>query len=76
VTSGPGIHFGSLRVYQGFVVSTEYDPLLGKLIRGPGGERPNRPRLDRALAEFAITGTKANAALFRKNPERFPVYPM
>jgi acetyl-CoA carboxylase biotin carboxylase subunit len=62
--SGPGIRLDD-GVYEGFTVPTEYDPLLGKLIAW-GNERAEAiARLRRALAEFAVTGVKTNAALMR-----------
>jgi acetyl-CoA carboxylase, biotin carboxylase subunit len=61
---GPGIRLDD-GVYEGFTVSTEYDPLLGKLISW-GRDRPEaNARLERALAEYAVTGIKTNVSLFR-----------
>ena len=69
--SGPGIRLDD-GVYEGFTVPTEYDPLLGKLI-GWGRDRAEAiARLQRALAEYTVTGIKTNAALFRgilRDPE-------
>jgi acetyl/propionyl-CoA carboxylase alpha subunit len=59
-------------VYEGFTVPTEYDPLLGKLIAWGLDRAEAIARLQRALAEYNVTGIKSNAALFRdilKNPE-------
>jgi acetyl-CoA carboxylase, biotin carboxylase subunit len=71
IPSGPGIRLDD-GVYEGFTVPTEYDPLLGKLI-GWGRDRAEAiARLERALGEYAVTGIKTNAALFRsilRDPE-------
>jgi acetyl-CoA carboxylase, biotin carboxylase subunit len=61
---GPGIRLDD-GVYAGFMVSTEYDPLLGKLISWGGDRAEAIARLKRALAEYAITGIKTNVSLFR-----------
>src|ERR1700674_2849146 len=69
--SGPGIRLDD-GVYEGFTVPTEYDPLLGKLIAWGHDRAEAIERLQRALAEFAVTGIKTNAALFRgilRDPE-------
>ncbi len=63
--SGPGIRFDD-GVYEGFTVPTEYDPLLGKLIAWGGDRGEAIARLQRALEEYAVTGIKTNAALFRR----------
>jgi acetyl-CoA carboxylase biotin carboxylase subunit len=61
---GPGIRLDD-GVYEGFAVSTEYDPLLGKLIAWGCDRAEAIVRLERALAEFAVTGLRTNATLFR-----------
>ena len=69
--SGPGIRLDD-GVYEGFTVPTEYDPLLGKLIAWGRGRAEAIARLQRALAEYDVTGIKTNAALFRdilRDPE-------
>src|ERR1019366_2630362 len=69
--SGPGIRLDD-GVYEGFTVSAEYDPLLGKLIAWGRDRTEAIARLERALAEYAVTGIKTNAALFRsilRDPE-------
>jgi acetyl-CoA carboxylase biotin carboxylase subunit len=69
--SGPGIRFDD-GVYEGFTVSTEYDPLLGKLIAWGRDRAEAIARLQRALEEYAVAGIKTNAALFRgilRDPE-------
>jgi acetyl-CoA carboxylase biotin carboxylase subunit len=63
VPAGPGIRFDD-GVYAGFTVSTEYDPLLSKLIAWGQTREEAIARLKRALGEHAITGIKTNAALF------------
>jgi acetyl-CoA carboxylase biotin carboxylase subunit len=61
---GPGIRLDD-GVYEGFAVSTEYDPLLGKLIAWGRDRAEAIARLKRALAEYAVTGIRTNASLFR-----------
>jgi acetyl-CoA carboxylase biotin carboxylase subunit len=62
---GPGIRLDD-GVYEGFTVPTEYDPLLGKLI-GWGRDRGEAiSRLQRALAEYTVTGIRTNANLIGK----------
>ncbi|HVA95265.1 MAG TPA: acetyl-CoA carboxylase biotin carboxylase subunit [Candidatus Dormibacteraeota bacterium] len=63
VPGGPGIRLDE-GVYEGFTVSTEYDPLLGKLIAWGSTRDEAITRLERAVAEYSITGIKTNAALF------------
>jgi acetyl/propionyl-CoA carboxylase alpha subunit len=50
-------------VYEGFTVSTEYDPMLGKLIAYGQDRAEAVARLDRALEEHSVTGIKTNANL-------------
>jgi acetyl-CoA carboxylase biotin carboxylase subunit len=69
--SGPGIRLDD-GVYEGFTVPTEYDPLLGKLIAWGRDRAEATARLQRALAEYTVTGIKTNAGLFRgilRDPE-------
>jgi acetyl-CoA carboxylase biotin carboxylase subunit len=60
--SGPGIRLDD-GVYEGFTVSTEYDPMLGKLIAHGQDRAEAIARLDRALEEYSVTGIKTNASL-------------
>ena len=60
--SGPGIRLDD-GVYEGFTVSTEYDPMLGKLIAWGQDRAEAIARLDRALEEHSVTGIKTNAGL-------------
>ena len=53
--SGPGIRLDD-GVYEGFVISTEYDPMLGKLIAWGADRAEAIARLDRALEEHSVTG--------------------
>ena len=64
IPSGPGIRLDD-GVYDGFTVPTEYDPLLGKLISWGRDRAEAIARLQRALAEYSMTGIKSNAQLFR-----------
>jgi acetyl-CoA carboxylase biotin carboxylase subunit len=61
---GPGIRLDD-GVYEGFTVSTEYDPLLGKLISWGRDRAEAIARLERALEEYTVTGIKTNSSLFR-----------
>jgi acetyl-CoA carboxylase biotin carboxylase subunit len=60
--SGPGIRLDD-GVYEGFTVSTEYDPMLGKLIAYGQDRAEAIARLDRALGEHSVTGIKTNGSL-------------
>ena len=63
--AGPGIRVDS-GVYSGWTVSTDYDPLLAKLI-GYGEDRQQAiSRLVRALPEYFVAGIKTNLGLFRR----------
>jgi acetyl/propionyl-CoA carboxylase alpha subunit len=50
-------------VYEGFTVSTEYDPMLGKLISWGEDRAEAIARLRRGLEEYSVTGIKTNAEL-------------
>jgi acetyl-CoA carboxylase biotin carboxylase subunit len=60
--SGPGIRFDD-GVYEGFTVSSEYDPMLGKLISWGQDRAEAIARLQRALEELSVTGIKTNSGL-------------
>ena len=60
--SGPGIRLDD-SVYEGFTVSTEYDPMLGKLISWGQDRAEAIARLRRALEEHSVTGIKTNSGL-------------
>src|SRR6202521_4953368 len=60
--SGPGIRLDD-GVYEGFIVSTEYDPMLGKLIAWGQDRAGAIARLQRALEEHSVTGIKTNSGL-------------
>jgi acetyl-CoA carboxylase biotin carboxylase subunit len=60
--SGPGIRLDD-GVYEGFTVSTEYDPMLGKLIAWGEDREEAVARLARALEEHSVTGIKTNSGL-------------
>jgi len=62
VPSGPGIRFDD-GVYESFTVSTEYDPMLGKLIAWGQNREEAIARLARALEEHSVTGIKTNSGL-------------
>ncbi|HEY4817957.1 MAG TPA: hypothetical protein VIH67_11045, partial [Candidatus Acidoferrum sp.] len=63
--SGPGIRLDE-GVYEGWTVPNEYDPLLSKLIAWGNSREETIARLRRALDEYAVTGIKTNAGLFRR----------
>jgi acetyl-CoA carboxylase biotin carboxylase subunit len=60
--SGPGIRLDD-GVYEGFTVSMEYDPMLGKLISWGQDRAEAMARLRRALEEHSVTGIKTNSGL-------------
>ncbi len=62
VPSGPGIRVDD-GVYEGYRVSTEYDPMLGKLIAWGQDRAESIARIDRALEEHSVTGIKTNTGL-------------
>ena len=63
--AGPGIRLDS-GVYPGWTIPLEYDPLLAKLVAWAPDRDSVIRQLDRALAEYAITGVKTNVAFFRE----------
>ena len=63
--SGPGIRLDS-GIYEGWTVPMEYDPLLAKLCAWASTRKGAAARLDRALAEYSLTGVRTNLALFRE----------
>ncbi|HEX8764637.1 MAG TPA: biotin carboxylase N-terminal domain-containing protein, partial [Candidatus Acidoferrum sp.] len=63
--SGPGIRIDE-GVYEGWTVPNDYDPLLSKLIAWGNSREETIARLRRALDEYAITGIRTNAGLFRR----------
>jgi acetyl-CoA carboxylase, biotin carboxylase subunit len=62
---GPGIRLDE-GVYEGWTVPNDYDPLLSKLIAWGNSREEAISRLRRALEEYAVTGIKTNAGLFRR----------
>ena len=65
IPSGPGIRLDE-GDYEGWTVPSEYDPLLSKLIAWGNSREETIARLRRALDEYAVTGIKTNAGLFRR----------
>ena len=63
--AGPGIRCDD-GVYAGWTVSTEYDPLLGKIIAWGGDRAEAIARMRGALEEYYATGIKTNAGFFRR----------
>src|SRR4029077_6165924 len=64
VPSGIGIRDDS-GVYEGFEVSTHYDPILSKLVAWGGSRDEAIGRMLRALGEYVIVGPTANVAFHR-----------
>ncbi|MGP0072715.1 MAG: acetyl/propionyl/methylcrotonyl-CoA carboxylase subunit alpha [Bryobacteraceae bacterium] len=63
--SGPGVRLDS-GVYTGWTVPLEYDALLAKLVTWGPDRNTAIQRLERALAEYSITGLKTNVAFCRE----------
>jgi acetyl-CoA carboxylase biotin carboxylase subunit len=63
--TGPGIRMDE-GVYEGWTVPNDYDPLLSKLIAWGNSREETIARLRRALDEYAVTGIRTNAGLFRR----------
>jgi acetyl-CoA carboxylase, biotin carboxylase subunit len=61
--SGPGVRVDS-GVYPGWTVPMEYDALLAKLVTWGPDRNVAIQRLERALAEYAITGIQTNLGFF------------
>ena len=61
--SGPGVRLDS-GVYPGWTVPLEYDPLLAKLVTWAPDRSTAIQRMQRALAEYEITGVRNNVAFF------------
>jgi acetyl/propionyl-CoA carboxylase alpha subunit len=52
-------------VYEGFEVSTNYDPLLSKLVAWGGNRNEAIERMLRALHEYTVVGPTTNLAFHR-----------
>ncbi|HEV2289214.1 MAG TPA: acetyl-CoA carboxylase biotin carboxylase subunit [Candidatus Acidoferrales bacterium] len=65
VPSGPGIRMDN-GAYSGWVVPTDYDPMLGKLIASGKDRAEAIARLQGALGEYYARGIKTNIGLFRR----------
>jgi len=61
--SGPGVRLDS-GVYPGWTVPLEYDALLAKLVTWGPDRNVAIQRLERALAEYALTGIRTNISFF------------
>jgi len=64
IPSGPFVRFDGY-CYPDYEVPIYYDPMLGKLITWGHDRAETIRRLQRALAEFMITGVKTNIVLHR-----------
>jgi acetyl-CoA carboxylase biotin carboxylase subunit len=56
---GPGIRLDN-GIYQGYQIPMEYDPILSKLVAYGTNRREAIHRMQRALAEYRISGPKTN----------------
>lgn len=63
--AGPGIRMDN-GAYSGWIVPTDYDPMLGKLIAWGKDRAEAIARLRRALGEYYARGIKTNIGLFRR----------
>jgi len=63
--SGPGIRLDS-GIFEGWNVPLDYDPLLAKLAAWGATREAAIGRLDRALAEYVLTGLRTNIPFFRE----------
>jgi acetyl-CoA carboxylase biotin carboxylase subunit len=61
--SGPGVRLDS-GVYPGWTVPLEYDALLAKLVASGSDRNVAIQRLQRALAEYGLTGIRTNINFF------------
>jgi acetyl-CoA carboxylase biotin carboxylase subunit len=61
--SGPGVRLDS-GVYPGWTVPLEYDALLAKLVTWGSDRSAAIQRLQRALAEYGLTGIQTNISFF------------
>ena len=63
--SGPGVRLDT-GVYEGWIVPTEYDPLLAKLTAYGESREQAISRLLRALGEVFVGGIQTNISLFQR----------
>jgi len=62
---GPNVRMDT-GVYSGFTITTDYDPMIAKVIAWGKDRDVARLRLDRALAELTIKGTTTNTMFLRQ----------
>jgi acetyl-CoA carboxylase biotin carboxylase subunit len=69
---GPNVRLDT-GIYPGFAITTDYDPMIAKVIAWGKDRETARMRLDRALAELTIKGTTTNTMFLRQmlNYEEF-----
>jgi acetyl-CoA carboxylase biotin carboxylase subunit len=53
-------------IYPGFSITTDYDPMIAKVIAWGKDREVARMRLDRALSEFTLKGTTTNTMFLRQ----------
>jgi acetyl-CoA carboxylase biotin carboxylase subunit len=62
---GPNVRLDT-GIYPGFAITTDYDPMIAKVIAWGKDRQTARMRLDRALAELTIKGTTTNTMFLRQ----------
>ena len=62
---GPNVRLDT-GIYPGFAITTDYDPMIAKVIAWGKDRETARMRLDRALAELTIKGTTTNTMFLRQ----------
>ena len=62
---GPNVRIDT-GIYPGFAITTDYDPMIAKVIAWGRDRQSARLRLDRALAELTIKGTTTNTMFLRQ----------
>src|SRR4051812_862005 len=53
-------------IYPGFSITTDYDPMIAKVVAWGKDRDVARKRLDRALSEFTLKGTTTNTMFLRQ----------
>ena len=53
-------------IYPGFAITTDYDPMIAKVIAWGADRDIARKRLDRALSEFTLKGVTTNTMFLRQ----------
>jgi acetyl-CoA carboxylase biotin carboxylase subunit len=53
-------------IYPGFTITTDYDPMIAKIVAWGKDRGLAKKRLDRALSEFTLKGTTTNTMFLRQ----------